>query len=142
MTPVRGRRQRLARRRQAPELQLATTSDIAFLLLIFFISTAIFVSPRGLPLLLAPAGASAEPVTDEQLAVVRLGAAGEITAGGAARTPQELTAWAASVQASRPGMVFALEAHASCPYEAVVRAIDALRGAAVARLGFSLVEAK
>jgi biopolymer transport protein ExbD len=123
-----------------PRIQLATTSDIAFLLLIFFIATAIFVSPAGLPLVLAPAGASARRVVERDLATVRLGAAGEITAGGERRTPEALAAWAQTVQTERPGAVFSVEVDGRCPYEGVVRALDALRGAAVERIGFSLVE--
>ena len=126
------------RGRRSAEFQLATTSDVAFLLLIFFISTAIFVSPYGLPIVLPPAGAEPVSVEPEDVVTVSLDAAGTIRAGGESRTADELVAWARASQAERPGIVFRLAIHADCPYAGVVSAVDALRLANAERIHFGV----
>ena len=124
--------------RRSAEFQLATTSDVAFLLLIFFISTAIFVSPYGLPILLPPGGAQPVAVEAKDLVTVELDAAGDVRAEGVARPAPALVEWARTVQAERPEVVFRLAIHAQCPYESVVAAVDALRQAEARRIHFGL----
>ncbi len=139
MRPSGSRARRVGRRRRrGVEFQLATTSDVAFLLLIFFITTAVFVSPYGLPLLLPPAGEAPTLVSERDLAVVEIDDAGRVTAGGRERTADELVEWAAALRRGRPETVFSLRIQAGCPYAGVVHAVDALRRAEVSRIAFAL----
>ena len=133
----RGRSPRRGRRRNA-EFQLATTSDVAFLLLIFFISTAIFVSPYGLPIVLPPAGAEPLVVAAEDVLLIELDAGGGIAAGGSARTRAQLAGWVREVRQNRPDAVFRMEVHPLCPYQGVIDVVDTLRGVGAERVHFGV----
>ena len=133
-----GRGRRRLRTRYSTEFQLASTSDIAFLLLIFFISTAIFVSPYGLPIVLPPAGAQPVAVEAEDLVTVELDQAGHVRAEGVPYAASELAAWARAVQGARATVVFRLAIHPDCPYESVVAVVDGLREAEAQRIHFGM----
>ena len=123
------------RRTRLAELELSSTSDIAFLLLIFFLSTAVFASQSGLSFLLPPAGRAPVARADASV-LVRLDAAGGIAADGAAVTAHALTGWARERLAQAPDRLFIVEVDPRCPYEELVAALDALRRAAVRRVSF------
>lgn len=123
------------RRTRLAELELASTSDIAFLLLIFFLSTAVFASQGGLAFLLPPAGRA--PATTAVTAVhVAVDALGGITAGGARLQPESLASWARARTAEAPERLFVVEVDPRCRYEHLVSALDALQRAAVRRVMF------
>ena len=134
----RGRANRAAGQRRNAEFQLATTSDVAFLLLIFFLSTAIFLSPYGLPMVLPPSGAEPLAVPAEDLARIALDARGAVLAEGVSRTREALVAWARSKKESRGGIVFQIDVHPLCSYEKVVAVVDVLREAGADRVHFDL----
>ena len=82
------------RRSRTAEIQLTSTSDIAFLLLIFFLATAVFVSQMGLPLVLPPAGSTPMTVSESEILVLELSPTGELSWQGETLATESLTGWA------------------------------------------------
>lgn len=124
------------RRSRLTEIQLTSTSDVAFLLLIFFLATAVFVSQFGLPLVLPPAGERPTTVSAAEVLRLTLDSGGNLTAGGVALQPAELAGWAREREREEAGRIYLLEVDARCSYLHLVTALDALRAASVERISF------
>ena len=123
------------RRSRLAELELASTSDIAFLLLIFFLSTAVFASQTGLAFLLPPAGRAAAPAA-EPPARVAVDASGRISVAGVGLDESGLATWARTQTLAAPDRLFVVEVDPRCAYEHLVTALDALQRASVRRVTF------
>jgi len=128
------------RRSRLAGIQLTSTSDIAFLLLIFFLSTAVFVSQLGLPIILPPAGSAPVQVQESDVLHLSLDSAGTIMWQGTVLVPGELVAWAASRERESQGRIYLLDVDSKCPYDALVQTLDGLRGASVERISFRMSE--
>jgi biopolymer transport protein ExbD len=118
------------------EIQLTSTSDVAFLLLIYFLATAVFVSQLGLPLVLPPAGERPTTVSDSEVVRLVLDSEGNLTAGGEPLALAELAGWARERETEEAGRIYLLDVDAGCFYVHLVTALDALRSASVERISF------
>jgi len=117
----------LKRRHPHPEIPLVSTADVSFLLLIFFLSTTIFVTQRGIslelpgpadrPLLLQPSKMVQVSVQGDQSVRVD----GEVVAAGAVgrMLRQRLRA--------NPDLVVRLTIDSAAPYSALVQTLDQVK---------------
>lgn len=117
----------LKRRHPHPEIPLVSTADVSFLLLIFFLSTTIFVAQRGIslelpgpadrPLLLQPSKMVQVSVQGDQSVRVD----GEVVAAGAVgrMLRQRLRA--------NPDLVVRLTIDSAAPYSALVQTLDQVK---------------
>ena len=94
---------RIARRRSSsPEISLVSTSDVAFLLLIFFLSTAALSVERGLLLELPRAGDTSAVLPASRIVAVRVSADGSFDLVVAFEIIEHLTNWRAFLREVRP----------------------------------------
>lgn len=114
------------RRRRIDVADSGALSDLAFLLIIFFIVIAVFTTNRGF-LLGLPERDSQRLVAAAELARVTIGAGGEYALAG---EPVDATALAAEVRSLRraaPNMTLMVRVHPEAPYQAVVDVIRLAR---------------
>ncbi|MBM3319294.1 MAG: biopolymer transporter ExbD [Candidatus Eisenbacteria bacterium] len=65
-----------------PEIPNASMSDVAFLLLIFFLVTTIFNVEKGLDIVLPNLGTSPKRIAKQNLCEIRIAASGRVTVDG------------------------------------------------------------
>lgn len=115
-------------------------SDLAFLLIIFFIVIAVFNVNLGFILGL-PRPDSTKVVNTEDLIRARLASGGELQADGAAVSTAELEELLQSRLQLRPNMTFLLSIHPETPYQRVVDIVDVVRRTGVERFSFQMEDA-
>ena len=119
---------RLLRRRQPhPEISLVSTADVSFLLLIFFLSTAIFSVERGIVLDLPGPGDAPVELRRERVAEVSIGAARELTLDGAAVRAADLKAAIQARLRTSPDLVVRISVDPAASYAALVEALDQVK---------------
>lgn len=119
---------RIRRRPPLPSvIPAATMSDIAFLLLIFFISTTVFDTETGIPLVLPPDKAAPVSVSPEDLLVLRGYADGKIALNGDSIRRNEVAGAIRSRLQVRPGLVVSIETERNASYEVMVELLDQVR---------------
>ncbi|HET9952384.1 MAG TPA: biopolymer transporter ExbD [Candidatus Eisenbacteria bacterium] len=119
---------KIARRRSSnPEISLVSTSDVAFLLLIFFLSTAALNVERGLLLDLPRAGDVPAEIAASRLVTVEVAADGAFSLDGKPVTQEELRAGLSSRVVAAPDAVVRLLVASAAPYRAFVTALDQVK---------------
>jgi biopolymer transport protein ExbD len=104
----------LRRRRSHPEISLVSTADVAFLLLIFFLSTAVFAVERGIVLDLPGPQDRPVSVPSGRLADLRVAADGSWTLDG-------------GPVASPAALARGIDVAPAAPYAALVMALDQVK---------------
>ncbi|HOV37585.1 MAG TPA: biopolymer transporter ExbD [Spirochaetales bacterium] len=117
----------------------ATLSDLAFLLIIFFIVIAVFNINKGF-LLGLPEPDSTRIVPREELLRVELTASGELRSRGTPLSIEELIQKAESLRRDRPNMTFLLRIDPETPYQRVVDVVDLVRRLDIDNFSFSMME--
>ncbi len=117
----------------------ATLSDLAFLLIIFFIVIAVFNINKGF-LLGLPRPGSTHIVPREELLRVELTASGELLSQGIPLSIEELIQKAESLRQDRPNMTFLLRIDPETPYQRVVDVVDLVRRLDIDNFSFSMME--
>lgn len=107
------------------EVNMSPLVDMVFLLLIFFMVSAVFVRETGLHVQ-KPLAASAESIAGECIMLV-LTAEGRIVHDGREIAPGMLGGVVRNALAARPGAAVVILADASSPSGLLVRAIDICR---------------
>lgn len=115
------------RRSSNPEIPLVSTSDVAFLLLIFFLSTSALNVERGLLLDLPRPGDAPAAVPAGRIVTVDVAADGALELDGAAVTPDALRKALAARLAAAPEAVVRLLVAPAAPYTAFVTALDQVK---------------
>ena len=128
-----------ARRRGIDAADSGALSDLAFLLIIFFIVIAVFNINSGF-LLGIPTEDSQRLVETADLVRVTIGADGGYRLDGAVVTSQGLTTFVLDRRADRPNMTLVVRVHPEAPYGAVVRTVELVREADVDNFSFGLIE--
>jgi biopolymer transport protein ExbD len=115
------------RRHPHPEIPLVSTADVAFLLLIFFLSTTILNVERGIVLALpGPQERIALPA-ETHVADVVVGPDGAIRLGDV-RVPADRLRGALAVRlATDPALLVRIAVDARAPYAALVTALDQVK---------------
>lgn len=115
------------RRHPHPEIPLVSTADVAFLLLVFFLSTTILNVERGIVLALpGPEEHVALPAATH-IADVVVGAEGEVRLGDVHVPADQLRGAIAVRLATDPGLLVRIAVDARAPYEALVTTLDQVK---------------
>jgi biopolymer transport protein ExbD len=122
------------RRSSHPEISLVSTSDVAFLLLIFFLSTAALNVDRGLLLELPRPGDVPAAVPVSRVMTVEVAPDGAIALDGAPVTPEALRSGIAAKVVQAPDTVVRLLVAKAAPYTAFVAALDQVKLSGARRL--------
>ncbi len=134
------------RRRVSGEIPVASTADIAFLLLIFFLVSTTFPKDKGLAVAL-PAPSERVEVSRKDILhlVIRPDGVVEVRRGESAQVqevrPREVEGLWRQEVASNPALVAAVETHPEAPYRLMVDVLDALEGANARRISLEVAEA-
>jgi biopolymer transport protein ExbD len=130
-------------RRPAVDTEIPSVSmaDIAFLLLIFFISTTVLGIEEGLTLFLPPKATSDRRlVSREDLLVVRTDAADQVFADEVPVPDVDaLSALVAARLKGNPELVVAIENHPGSRYKTMIRVLDEVKEARATRISIRAV---
>jgi biopolymer transport protein ExbD len=119
---------RIDRRRSSnPEIPLVSTSDVAFLLLIFFLSTAALSVERGLLLELPREGDAPAVIAASRIVSVSVAADGSFGLDGTAISADALRIALLARMAMDPGAVVGLRVNPAAPYASFVSALDQVK---------------
>jgi len=117
------------RKKMITGIELVSTSDVAFLLLIFFIVSTAFVLDMGLPLLL-PAKESARQVLrirQSNVATLKVNADNGLTLDGKIIEVDHIKVAIAQRLQAQPQLVVVLETHPDANYGMMVACLDELK---------------
>jgi biopolymer transport protein ExbD len=128
------------RRRAQPvgELSQASLSDIAFLLLIFFIATTIFPTEQGIPLILPGATSNVAQIHRSNVMVIHTDETGSVFVDD---TPFPVEALRAEVERrSRENdkLVISIETDAEAPYKSMVAVLDQVKLAGATKISIKM----
>ncbi len=132
MIRIRGRRQIL------PEIPQVSMSDIAFLLLIFFISTTILDVELGIPLVLPGMQSSVTKLARRDVLSIRSDAAGKLTVDGIAFPLEQIAVLVEERLAQRPDLIVSIETHPRAPYRTMVEVLGQVRAAGASRVSLRM----
>jgi biopolymer transport protein ExbD len=135
------------RRRVSGEIPVASTADIAFLLLIFFLVSTTFPKDKGLAIVL-PAPSEQVEVSQKDILhlLIRLDGMVEVKRGESQQVqeilPRDVEGLWRQEAASNPGpgLVAAIETHPQAPYRFMVDVLDALESANASRISLQVLE--
>lgn len=126
---------RIARRRSAtPEISLVSTSDVAFLLLIFFLATAALNVERGLLLELPRPGDVSAPTLPARIVTVEVASDGSLALDGGSVSAEALGSALTARVAAEPAAVVRLLVAPAAPYAAFITALDRVKASGARQL--------
>jgi biopolymer transport protein ExbD len=117
------------------EIQMTPLIDMVFILLMFFIVTASFVSETGLDIQ-RPQASSSQALPPETIPVT-LDAAGQITIDGRKASLFSIRAFLERRLRSRPGLAVVMVADKAVSIDRVVRVMDEVRAAGIDRIALA-----
>lgn len=128
--------------RAAGELNMASISDIVFLLLIFFLVTTIFQQDIGLPFVLPGPDSETEAVKIKESNVVDLTISGSniLTIDGAPLRVNALKNELERRLRANPKLVVILSTHPQADYGTMVEVLDEIRLAKCRKMALKLLE--
>ena len=130
------------RRHPHPEIPLVSTADVSFLLLIFFLSTTIFATQRGISLELPRPGEPPLVLADGATAHAVVAPDQSVTLDGV-RLPMASLAEAVRVKLrARPELLLVLSVDARAPYASMVAALDQVKQAGARRVSIRTEESR
>jgi len=121
-----------------PDIPQASTADVAFLLLIFFISTTVFDVNQALTLILPPKGAKSVKVSIKNVARIVVYDSGTITIDGQPIALDRLEQEVQARIAANDKLVISLETAPKAPYGMMVSALDKIKLAQATRISLGL----
>lgn len=125
----------------ACEFQAASMSDLAFLLLVFFVVTTTFaVEEEGIPLVLPGRSASTTRVDAADVLEIRALAGGRIEAQGQPVNLSSVRALVSSRLAANPELVVLLTTQRTAEYGVMVDVLDEIKLANCRRISLKTVE--
>ncbi|HMI32172.1 MAG TPA: biopolymer transporter ExbD [Candidatus Limnocylindrales bacterium] len=117
----------LKRRHPHPEIPLVSTADVSFLLLIFFLSTTIFATQRGISLELPRPGERPLVLSPAKTALLSVSADQSVTLDGVI-VPMETLGHAIQMKLrEKPDLTVILTIDPAAPYAALVGALDQVK---------------
>jgi biopolymer transport protein ExbD len=117
-----------------PEISQASTADIAFLLLIFFISTTVFETEFGISMRLPPLGGKPVPVKRENVLTIRTDAEGAIYVDDAVVTLREVRNIVKGQLEQNVNLIVSIESAGSARYERMIDILDEVKMAKAPRI--------
>lgn len=126
--------------RGAGEFQAATMSDIAFLLLIFFITTTIFSVDEGIPLVIPAGQSAATTVKQKDILEIKAYPDGSVVADGARIGIAGVRALVERRLASDDELVVVVVTHPRAEYGLMVDLLDEIKLAQARRISLRTME--
>lgn len=127
------------------DVPMASTADIAFLLLIFFLVTTVFPKDKGLAIVLPEPGEEAQ-VSQRNILHLIIQPNGTITVRRG-ESQQEQVMRAAEIEglwrqevAGNPNLIAAVKTHPDAPYRMMIDVLDALHSANAERISLQTLE--
>jgi len=120
------------------EITIASMSDVAFLLIIFFLVTSIFLLKDGLHLSLPDTTKPATVVSPGDVVTLEVRKNGAVTLDGRRAEMGEIERLLAEKRGEKPGLVVLLKLSGELPYGGAVAAIDAVKSAGVTKLSLRM----
>ncbi len=117
-----------------PEISQASTADIAFLLLIFFISTTVFETEFGIPLLLPGLGGSVTKVKTENVLTFKTDATGAIVCEDAVVPLRQVRRMVETELQANDNLIVAIETSGEAAYERMIDVLDEVKAAKAPRI--------
>jgi len=130
----------LKRRHPHPEIPLVSTADVSFLLLIFFLSTTIFATQRGISLELPGPAERALQVPASKIAHAFVAADESVTLDGVVVPPGSLAGAIRLRLQETPDLLLSLRIDPAAPYAALVSALDQVKLAGVRQVSIETGE--
>ena len=133
------------KRKVSEGVPMASTADIAFLLLIFFLVTTTFPKDKGLSIVLPEPGEEAQ-VSQRNILHLIIQPTGivDVKRGESQQVvqmrPSEIDALWRQEVAANPNMIAAVKTHPDAPYKFMVDVLDALQAAHAERISLQILE--
>jgi biopolymer transport protein ExbD len=112
-----------------PEISQASTADIAFLLLIFFISTTVFETEFGIPLLLPGLGSNPVKVKRENVMTLRATADGSVLVDDQAISLRDVRPTVETSLRENENLTISIETDSDAAYERMIDILDEVKAA-------------
>lgn len=128
------------KRKKLEGIPTSSMSDIAFLLLIFFLTTTKFDIKKGLGLVLPPASEGAEKkvkLKQENITKVWVNAEGQVALNEEIVPLNQLEARIRNIVLDNPDMVISFKTDRKSKYEYMVRVLDILQAAGAEKISLS-----
>ncbi len=127
------------KKKAPPEVSMASTSDIAFLLLIFFIVSTVFNLEMGLTMIL-PSGQteSAAQVSRKNILEVKAHSDNTVTIGGAPVRVDAIEDIVRDAQDTNPKLVVVIETNPEANYGIMVDILDELKKAQIRKISLKM----
>jgi len=126
-----------ARRTSQPDIPTASTGDVAFLLIIFFMVSTVFSTERGLSVTLPAAESTERILKRRNVANVWVDKSGRLTVDDNTVTPLIVTSVMAEKVIENPDLVVSLQADREANYGYVTDVLEALKEARALKVTFA-----
>jgi len=120
-------------KKEMPEISQASTSDIAFLLLIFFISTTVFETEFGMQMVLPAMGESTTKVKSTNVLKIHASAEGGFFIDEAPVPLTEIRGIVEEATADNEDLIISIETDADAAYERMIDVLDEVKAAKAQR---------
>ena len=125
--------------RATGEITLSSMSDVAFLLIIFFLVTSIFLMKDGLHVSMPDKNKPPVLVSPSRILTVEFKKDGSLYIGNKKRGLTEVRAELVKWNAEKPGGVILLKISGDLPYERTITLIDTVKGSGENRFSLKMI---
>jgi len=122
------------KKRPISEIPSSSMSDIAFLLLIFFLLVSNVDTDKGLGVVLPPPGDSEIKLNPKNITMVLINATGDVLFNDEVIPVEQITARARQLEAGNRNMVFSVQTDRKTKYQDYIDVVDQLIAANVKKL--------
>lgn len=130
------------KKKGAPEISMASTADISFLLLIFFIVSTVFNLEMGLPLIL-PSGQNetAAQVSRKNVLEIKAHSDNSISVKGVPTRLQDLRRMVSEAQDANPKLIVVIQTAPQAQYGVMIDILDELKMAKIRKISIKMMKA-
>ncbi|MEA3392360.1 MAG: biopolymer transporter ExbD [Candidatus Marinimicrobia bacterium] len=122
------------KKRPPAEIPSSSMSDIAFLLLVFFLLVSNVDTDKGLGVVLPPPGDSEIKLNPKNITMVLINATGDVLFNDEVIPVEQITARARQLEISNRNMVFSVQTDRKTKYQDYIDVVDQLIAANVKKL--------
>jgi len=129
---------KLRRQRVQEEIPQASMSDIAFLLLIFFISTTIFSVEQGIPVVLPGRASSVKKVSRKNVLVINTDARGTVYVDGNPVRVRDIRDIVKRRLQANDKLIVSIESDPDASYQSMIDILDEVKLAKATRFALKM----
>ncbi len=122
------------KKRPPAEIPSSSMSDIAFLLLVFFLLVSNVDTDKGLGVVLPPPGDSEIKLNPKNITMVLINAKGDVLFNDDVVPVDQISTRARQLEAGNPNMVFSVQTDRKTKYQDYIDVVDQLTAANVKKL--------